>query len=206
MQRTIGAALAALAASGAFSTAIAQERDGRVSVAQQAFDRDERDVRIFAIPRGTDIPVTLDEDIPVTRDKIGDTFEGHITRDVRVGGEVVLVSGAPVELKLVESGDRANSATIRLSKVHVNGDMRRVEADVAKADTEERGLSTVEKTAVGAGAGAIVGAVTGAGVLEGAVVGAGGGLAWGLLDGDRGREVEDDTPLRFSLVRELKVD
>jgi hypothetical protein len=47
-----------------------------------------------------------------------------------------------------------------------------------------------------------VGAVTGAGVLEGAVVGAGGGLAWGLLD-KAGSEVKDDTPLRFSLEKDL---
>ena len=74
--------------------------------------------------------------------------------------------------------------------------------DVAKADSDKSGLSTGEKTAVGAAAGAVVGAVTGAGVLEGAVVGAGGGLAWGLLD-KQGREVPDDTPLRFSLEEKL---
>ena len=34
------------------------------------------------------------------------------------------------------------------------------------------------------------------------VVGAGGGLAWGLLD-EQGREVLDDTPLRFSLEEKL---
>src|SRR5512134_431533 len=193
MKRTIGAVLMALAAAGTLTPASAQSRDGQAVARRQVFRTVEWDQRAPEIPRGTDIPVTLDEDIPVTRDKIGDTFEGHITRDVTVDGDVVLVSGAPVELKLVESSDRAGAATIRLNKVHVNGDMRRVEADVAKADTDESGLSTVEKTAIGAGAGAIVGAVTGAGVLEGAVVGAGGGLAWGLLDGDRAREVEDDT-------------
>ncbi len=77
---------------------------------------------------------------------------------------------------------------------------------VARADTDERGLSTLEKTAVGAGAGAVVGAVTGAGVVEGAVIGAGGGLAWGLLDGERGREIKDDTALRFSLEDDLELD
>jgi hypothetical protein len=51
----------------------------------------------------------------------------------------------------------------------------------------------------------VVGAVTGAGVLEGAVVGAGGGLAWGLLDGDQGRKVDDDTPLKFSLEDDLEL-
>jgi hypothetical protein len=38
--------------------------------------------------------------------------------------------------------------------------------------------------------------------VEGAIVGAGGGLAWGLLD-ESGREVKDDTPLRFSLEEDL---
>ena len=206
MKRTIGTALAALAVSGGLSPAIAQTRDARGMAQVQDFRRADRGARAPEIPRGTDIPVTLDEDIPVARDKIGDTFEGHITRDVKVDGEVVLVRGAPAELKLVQSGDRANAATLQLSKVHVNGDMRRVETDVARADTDESGLSTAEKTAVGAGAGAIVGAVTGAGVLEGAVVGAGGGLAWGLLDSKRGREVEDDTSLRFSLEDDLELD
>ncbi len=202
MMRTIGAALAALAAAGVLATASAQSEDGRPDVAY--FD-DERQYRAPTIPTGTDIPVTLDEDIPVQQDKIGDTFEGHITRDVKVDGEVVLVSGAPVEVKLVES-ERKDAATLRLTKVHVNGDMRSVRTEPAEADAEESGLSTTKKTAAGAAAGAVIGAVTGAGVLEGAIVGAGGGLAWGLLDGDQARQIDDDTSLRFSLERELRVD
>lgn len=223
MKRMIGAVLAALAISGALSGAAAQnpidhpdasrrqvfqDADGRKAEARAERKNADADYHYRAprIPRGTDIPVTLDEDVAITRENIGDRFEGHITRDVKVNGEVVLVSGAPVEVRLVESGDRADAASLRLDKVHVNGDMRSVDSDVAKADTDERGLGTLEKTAVGAGAGAVVGAVTGVGVLEGAVVGAGGGLAWGLLDGDRGREIEDDTTLRFSLEDDLVVD
>jgi hypothetical protein len=204
MRRTIGVALAALVASGAFSIAVTQTQDGRVDVAQRNSDEPER--MAPRVPSGTDIPVTLDEDIPVTRENIGDTFKGHITRDVKVDGAVALVADSPVEVKLVERSDGPKAATLRLVKVNVNGDVRRVQTDVAKADTDERGLSTAKKTGVGAAAGAIVGAVTGAGVLKGAIVGAGGGLAWGLLDGDQAREVKDDTPLRFSLERDLNVD
>ena len=158
---------------------------------------------ILTIPAGTDIPVTLDEDVPIEQERVGDTFEAHVTRDVTVGGEVVIAAGTPAEVKLVESPDDPEAATLRLSRINVDGDMRSVSTEVAKTDTEERGLGTAERTAVGAAAGAVVGAVTGAGVLEGAVVGAGGGLAWGLLDDERGREVPDDTPLRFSLEKEL---
>ena len=212
MKRMIGAAMAALAASGAFAIATAQSRDVQVDMAQRDIEATEpRDAgptewMVPTIPSGTDIPVTLDEDIPITRDRVGDTFRGHVTRDVTVGGKVALAADSPVEVKLVERSDGPKAATLRLVKVNVNGDVRRVQTDVAKADTDERGLSTAEKTGVGAAAGAIVGAVTGAGVLKGAVVGAGGGLAWGLLDGNQAREVKDDTPLRFSLERDLSID
>ena len=205
MKRTIGAALAALAASAAVSiAAAAQSQDSRVDVAQRDVEADYR--MAPKIPSGTDIPVTLDENIPVTRDRMGDTFQGHITRDVKVDGRVALVADTPVEVKLVEQSGGTKAATLRLVKVNVNGDMRRVQADVAKADTDERGLSTAKKTGVGAAAGAIVGAVTGVGVLKGAIVGAGGGLAWGLLDGNQAQEVKDDTPLRFSLEQDLNID
>lgn len=205
MRRMIGAALAAaLAAAGAFSTAAAQSQDGRVGVAQR--DIEATGLTPPRVPSGTDIPVTLDEDIPVTRDHIGDTFSGHITRDVKVHGAVALVADTLVEVKLVERTDGAKEATIRLVKVNVNGDVRRVQTDVAKADADEAGMSTAKKTAVGAAAGTIVGAVTGVGVLKGAIVGAGGGLAWGLLDGDQAREVKDGTRLRFSLERDLDMD
>lgn len=157
---------------------------------------------VVTIPEGTDIPVTLDEAVPIERDRVGDNFQARVTRDVVVDGEVVIVAGAPAEVKLVRSPDQADAATLRLTRVHVDGEMRQVSTDDAEADTDEEGLSTTKKTAVGAAAGAVVGAVTGAGVLEGAIVGAGGGLAWGLLD-ESDREVPDDTPLRFSLEEDL---
>jgi hypothetical protein len=157
---------------------------------------------VLTIPRGTDIPVTLDENVPIEQDKIGDTFEAHVTRDVVVDGEVVIPEGSPAEVRLVKSPENADAATLRLTGINVDGDMRSVSTDVAKADADKSGLSTGEKTAVGAAAGAVAGAVTGAGIVEGAVVGAGGGLAWGLLDKD-GRAVPDDTRLRFSLDEKL---
>ena len=84
------------------------------------------------------------------------------------------MADTPVEVKLVEQSGGSKAATLRLVKVNVNGDMRRVQADEAKADTDERGLSTAKKTGVGAAAGAdLVGAVTGVGVLKGVIVGAG---------------------------------
>ena len=155
------------------------------------------------IPRGTDIPVTVDQNIPVKREKFGESFDAHVTRDVTVNGKIVIPQGAPAQVKLVESAEKSDAATLQLSKVRVNGEMRDVATENAKTDTEKSGLDMKERTAVGAAAGAVVGAVTGAGVLKGAIVGAGGGLAWSLLD--KNREVHDGTTLRFSLQHELNV-
>ena len=155
------------------------------------------------IPRGTDIPVTLDQDIPIKREKFGESFEAHVARDVTVNGKVVIPQGAPAQVKLVESPEKSDAATLRLSKIRVDGEMRDVTTENAKTDSKKSGLDMKERTAVGAAAGAVVGAITGAGVLKGAIVGAGGGLAWSLLD--KNREVEDGTTLRFPLQEELNV-
>jgi len=198
--RTALALLLGIGIPGVFLTAPAQERSQQVGFAE----RHGPDAARLNIPSGTPIPVTLDEDIPIKRDRMGETFEAHVTRDVVVDGEVAIPAGAPAEVTLVKSDEKGDNATLRLSGVHVRGEMRSVNADVAHADTDQAGMGTGKKTAIGAAAGAVVGAVTGAGVLKGAVVGAGGGLAWGLLSG-KDTEVEDGTRVQFSLEKELEV-
>ena len=205
MNRMIALTLVALVGTGV--PAVAQERGNeKYAAGAELKDKDYRardDSRVRHIPPGTNIPVTLKEDVPIERDRFGDTFDAKVARDVVVNGKVVIPAGAPAKVKLVESSEKAHAATVRLSDVQVNGEMRDVTGSDAQADTEKSGLSTGEKTAVGAAAGAVVGAVTGAGVLEGAVVGAGGGLAWGLLS-DRGNKIDDGTTLKFELEDELE--
>jgi hypothetical protein len=156
---------------------------------------------LITIPSGTNIPVTLDQDIPVDRKRFGETFSAHLTRDLIVNGKVAAPQGAPAEVKLMPSDEKANAATLRLTKLEVGGQMREVSSSSARADADEK-LGTGEKTAIGAAAGAVVGAVTGAGVIKGAVVGAGGGLAWGLLS-HGGNRVKNDTHLRFQLQKDV---
>jgi hypothetical protein len=160
------------------------------------------------IPAGTPIPVELDEEIPVGKDKMGEVFDAHVSRDVMVNDQVAIPAGADAKVRLTESREKAGAATLRLTEVEIHRDLHQVSATDARADTEDNGLngmSTGKKTAVGAAAGAVVGAVTGAGVIEGAVVGAGGGLAWGLLT-DRDQKIDDGTKLQFELDRRLDVN
>jgi hypothetical protein len=161
----------------------------------------ERSGLLASIPSGTNIPVTLDQNIPIDRNRFGETFPAHVTRDVAVNGKVAVPQGAPAEVKLMPSEEQANSATLQLSKLEVGGHMREVSTSSARADADEK-LGTGKKTAIGAAAGAVIGAVTGAGVIKGAVVGAGGGLVWGLVS-HSGKEVADDTHLKFQLQEDV---
>ena len=72
-----------------------------VGVQLAAFERPAA----LTIPRGTDIPVTLDENVTLKRDQVGNTFTAHITRDILVAGVVAIRAGAPAQVVLVEGED-----------------------------------------------------------------------------------------------------
>jgi hypothetical protein len=171
--------------------------------AQQLAHADRAAAHAPTIPSGTGVPVTLDQNVSVKSDNVGNTFDAHVTRDVVVDGQVAIPEGAPAQVKLVQSSDNKDAATLRLMSVQVNGRTHPVATEDARADTRHGGLSTAKRTGVGAAAGAVVGAVTGLGVVKGALVGAGGGLAWGLLD--KNRQVDRGTPLMFSLERSVRM-
>jgi hypothetical protein len=160
----------------------------------------------LTIPPGTDIPVTIDENVALKRDQVGRTFPAHITRDVVVNGAVAIQAGAPAEVVLGESQDTPGAASFRVARISIGGRMRRVQTDVAHADGSRSGMSTGKKTGIGALAGGIIGLVAGggSGLLKGTVVGAGGGLAWGLLDKGN-TQVKAGTPLAFTLRAPVRV-
>jgi len=161
-------------------------------------------VAALTVPSGTDIPITIDENVALKRDQVGNTFSAHVTRNVVVDGAVAIPVGAPAEVVLIESQANPGAASFRLGRISIGGRMRPVRTDVARADATRSGLSTGKKTGIGAVAGGVLGLLTGGSLLKGAIVGAGGGLAWGLLDHGTNR-VEADTPLLFSLRAPIRV-
>lgn len=169
------------------------------------FARADRSHAIASIPAGTDIPVTLSQDVTIKEANLNKTFEAKVTRDVVVDGQVAIPEGAPAEVRLVRNEENADQATLRLAQVRIDGEMRSVSSEDARADTEKDRAGTAKKTGIGAAAGAVIGAVTGVGVLKGAVIGAGGGLAWGLLSG-RDREVDRGTMLEFELTESVSTN
>jgi hypothetical protein len=182
----------------ALAGALALPQARAVAQEEVEFARAERNSASAPIPAGTDIPVTLNQDVTIKEKNLGQTFEAQVTRDVIVDGDVAIRQGAPAQVQLVRNEADADQATLRLSSVQIGGEMRSVSTENARADTEKDRAGTAKKTGIGAAAGAVIGAVTGVGVLKGAVIGAGGGLAWGLLSG-RDREVDRGTALEFEL-------
>ena len=160
----------------------------------------------LTIPPGTDIPVTLDVNVTLKRDQVGNIFPAHITRDLMVDGVVAIPAGAPTEVALVEGEGGPGAASFRLVNVSIRGRMRAVRTDVARADATGSGMSTGKKTGIGAIAGGALGLLVGggSGLLKGAAVGAGGGLIWGLLD-HGSRRVEQGTALLFALRDPVEV-
>jgi hypothetical protein len=161
---------------------------------------------VLTIPSGTDIPVTIDENIAIKQDQVGKTFGAHVTRNVLVNGAVAIPEGAPAQVALIESKDTPGAASFRLVRVSIGGSMRSVRTDAARADTGKSGLSMGKKAGIGAAAGGLIGLVTGGGswLLKGAAVGAGGGLAWGFLDKGT-TQVKADTPLAFTLSNAVRI-
>jgi hypothetical protein len=157
------------------------------------------------IPGGTEIPVTLDENVTIKQAEVGNSFAAHISRNVIIDGRIAIASGAPAELTLTENQE-SGSASFRLVRISIEGDMRSVLTDAGRADANQHGLNTGQKTGIGAAAGGLIGLLTGggSGLLKGAAVGAGGGLAWGLLD-KGSRRVEQGSSLVFTLVHPIRV-
>src|SRR2546427_3411567 len=52
-------------------------------------------VAALTVPPGTDI--TIDENVALKRDQVGNTFSAHVTRNVVVDGAVAIPVGAPAE-------------------------------------------------------------------------------------------------------------
>ena len=98
-----------------------------------------------SIPAGTDIPVTVEEDITIDEKHLDRTYEAQVTRDVVVDGQVAIRQGAPAMIKLVRSDENADQATLELSQLQLGGEMRGVSTESARADTEKDKSGTASR-------------------------------------------------------------
>lgn len=150
--------------------------------------------RPSAVPSGTRIPIALLAQVDSEHNDVGSSWTGRVTRDVVVNGTVVIPSGAAVSgvvLAMDEGDDNGGAGSITLSarSVETVQGTRMIDAAPVSGGHSyaDRGFPTKE-TAIGAGAGAVLGGIVGG--KKGAAIGAGVGGAGGAAMGSQREDFE----------------
>jgi hypothetical protein len=164
------------------------------------------------VPEGTAFPVVLETGISSATSRPGDRVVARLAEDIRVGEKVVVPSGSEVRGQVtaaVPSGRVKTRARLAFDfdtlvldgKEHSIGTRT---VDLTAGDTHNRDAATI---GIGAGAGAIVGAVVDG--KKGAGIGAliGGAAGTGVVLTDTGKEITLGTGSRVNvrLTREARL-
>lgn len=141
----------------------------------------------MTVPAGTELVVTLDQEMSTRSHEAGDSFSAHTAADVTVDGVTAIPAGARVRGDVTGAQQAGSDGTkgvlsLAVRSVEVRGEWREVAAEVTSASPETRSTSSTGEDAARVGgaaaAGAILGRVIG-GDGTGAAVGAAAGAAAG---------------------------
>lgn len=187
--------------------------DGETGLGVPAFPEEDAPQAVtITIPAETELIVEIARTISAAESSADDPFTGILASPVEVDGTTVLPAGTPVAGRVVsarESGRVQGVASIELTlaTVEVGGQTYNVSSApfVAQAETER--TEDAQRIGVGAGLGALVGAIAGGG--DGAAIGAaiGGGAGTAVVLTDRGDDVvlPAETAIRFLLDEAVTV-
>ena len=167
------------------------------------------ETRQEVVASGTPISVRTSEAITSKTAKANDSFHGTIAADVMQDGFVVIPTGTSVVGRVVEAkaaGRLTGAAvlSVELVSVQVNSpagpQTLAVVTDPVSSKGKGRGANTAEKTAGGAGIGALIGGLAGGGAGAGIGALAGGGLGAGANGITHGQEItiQSESLLRFT--------
>jgi hypothetical protein len=169
--------------------------------------------RTFTLASGRVISVYTAAPISTKTNKTGDTFTGSLSKAIADGDWVIAKQGAPVEGVVTSSdpGGRVKGvASIEVAlKSLTLADGRRIEISTGSynklAPTSKK--KDAKKIGIGAGAGAVIGAIAGGGkgAAIGAGVGGGAGTAATLATRGDPAVIPDETLLTFRLSAPVTV-
>jgi hypothetical protein len=143
--------------------------------------------REYLVPEGSALKLTLGTSVSSETSQVGDRVEATLTEAVRVDDVIVLPEGSVVRGTVtdVESGGKVKgraSLAIHFDSIEARQERYPIGAGIAAeaASTKKKDAAMI---GIGAGAGAIVGAVLGGGkgAATGAAIGGGGGTAVVLM-------------------------
>jgi hypothetical protein len=157
------------------------------------------------IASGTRLEIRLLDALNSSENKSGDVFRGALDHDLSIDGKVVAPKGSVVTGKCVEvqqSGRVEGRAamSITLTKIMIAGNSYPLQTNTLAFEAEKTIKEDATKVGIGAGLGAIIGAIAGGG--KGAAIGAavGGGAGTATVLATKGKEVKFPPEERFSFV------
>jgi hypothetical protein len=164
------------------------------------------------IPEGATLPLVLETAISSATSRSGDLVVARVAEDIKVGEKVVVPSGSEVRGRVtsaVPSGRTKTRARLAfdLDTLVLDGKEHAIGTrpiDITAGDTHKKDAATI---GIGAGAGAIIGAIANGG--KGAGIGAliGGAAGTGVVLVNTGKEVElgSGTRVTVKLTRETRL-
>lgn len=164
------------------------------------------------VASGTAITVSLIDALSTETNKTGDTFTASLTEPIVVNGNIVAEKGDKVtgRVKDVEEPGRVKGRArleLVLSDITTSGKIYHLSTEpftVVGGDSKDRDAAII---AGGAGAGAIIGAVTGGkkGAALGAIIGGGTGTTAVLITKGQQLELKPETRINFVLSDDVNL-
>jgi outer membrane biosynthesis protein TonB len=164
---------------------------------------------------GTVIHAALEDSIHSRHDVSGKVVTGRVMQNVTgPDGLTLIAAGSPVQFTVTQvkpgRGNRPGVLEVRVDSITIDGQPRKLEAEIQPISHELRGRGVTgdeaAKVAVGAAGGAVAGRVIGGntkGAVIGGVVGAAGGAVVASKTAARDVVVKARTPVAFVLTAPL---
>jgi hypothetical protein len=159
----------------------------------------------IVIASGTRFEIRLIDPINSSSNKSGDTFKATLDQDLEVDGKAVVSKGSVVLGKLIsvkQSGRVEGVAALSMTVTEIKAEnvSYPIQTNTLSFEAEKTTKQDATKVGIGAGVGAIIGAIAGGGkgAAIGAAVGGGAGAATVLVT--KGKEVKFAAEEQFSFV------
>jgi hypothetical protein len=165
------------------------------------------------IPSGTPITIRMIDSVDSATNTAGQEFRASLDDSIRLNGQVVVPRHTDVTVRLAEAQSAGrvrgqSNLELQLVSMNVNGERVPLQSNVYDVKGKARGKQTLERSGIGAAAGAIIGALAGGGkgAAVGAAVGGGGVAGYQVFTHGQQVKIPAETLLNFTLQAPVNVE
>lgn len=166
----------------------------------------------LSIPAGTAVTVSLGSALGSKLSQSGQTFNGSVAKEVRVGNTVAIPQGANISGTVTDAkplGKFAGGAVlgVRLDSITIHGSDVQVQTEAKTFTQKGKGKRTAVATGGGAALGGIIGGLVGGGkgAAIGLAAGAGAGAGGSALTGNKDIVLPAESAVTFELSQAVEL-